>query len=93
MKVFGFSYAVACTLYIMSSIEKFFPNDEHTDWTIEFEDKIGEESIKKYMIVTMYYALTTLSTVGFGDFYATTKAECLLSIVIFVGGVSVYGVF
>jgi hypothetical protein len=42
MRLIGFTYAVACILFIISSIEQFYPSDEHTDWTIEFEDKIGE---------------------------------------------------
>jgi len=34
-----------------------------------------------------YFSFTTLSTVGFGDFYATTDGERLWMIIIMVGGI------
>lgn len=37
-------------------------------------------------IVMTYYALTTLTTVGFGDFYPVTNNERLLVVPIFFGG-------
>ena len=43
--------------------------------------------------MTTYYALTTLTTVGFGDYYPTTNFERLFMCVVFVGGISVYSVF
>jgi hypothetical protein len=37
----------------------------------------------------MYFALTTLSTVGFGDLYPKTDKERLISTVVLLSGVSV----
>ena len=46
-------------------------------------DELGEYSIIQ---ISGYWALTTLSTVGFGDFYPDTTYERLTSIVVIFGG-------
>jgi len=43
-------------------------------------------------IASMYWAFTTLTTVGFGDIHATTAAEQMFSIVTMIIGVTVYAV-
>ena len=40
--------------------------------------------------MAMYYSLTTLSTVGFGDIYPVTNAERLLSGILMLSGVSIF---
>jgi hypothetical protein len=37
-----------------------------------------------------YYALTTLSTVGYGDFFPVTTYERVFSIIIMLGGVAFF---
>jgi len=38
----------------------------------------------------MYFSLTTLSTIGFGDFHPISDSEKLLMVVCFIGGVGVF---
>ena len=38
----------------------------------------------------IYYAFTTLSTVGFGDFYPSSNAERALCAFILLGGVAIF---
>ena len=40
--------------------------------------------------MAMYYALTTLSTVGFGDIYPVTDAERLICGFVMISGVSMF---
>jgi voltage-gated potassium channel len=43
-----------------------------------------------HLIPLMYFAFTTLSTVGFGDMYPVNDAERVLCVVIFLFGVSMF---
>ena len=44
------------------------------------------------MIRSMYYALTTLSTVGYGDFYPVSVAEKILGSIIQIFGVTFFSI-
>lgn len=44
------------------------------------------------LIVCMYYALTTLSTVGYGDYYPTSLAEKIVGSVIQIFGVTFFSI-
>ena len=39
------------------------------------------------MLTLAYFSFTTLSTVGFGDYYAITNGERLWMIIIMLGGI------
>lgn len=41
----------------------------------------------KQLIISCYYALTTLSTVGYGDFYPISNNERIFAVVIMLVGV------
>ena len=47
-------------------------------------------SSKEVAILVMYYAFTTLSTVGFGDYYPSSELEKVLSVPVMMFGVSVF---
>lgn len=93
VKLLLFAYGLGCILYIIGNFEFSYkePEDELPNWLTEFE--VYEVSNAKGVYLVTYYALTTLTTVGFGDFYPTTNLERLVMCVVFVGGVSVYSVF
>lgn len=38
------------------------------------------------MVTSMYYMMTTLTSIGYGDIYAISILEKLVAIVIFLGG-------
>ena len=41
---------------------------------------------KNQFIITWYYIFTTITTVGYGDYYATNKFEMIFAIVLLVMG-------
>lgn len=45
------------------------------------------------MIIQLYFAFTTLSTVGFGDFYPKSNIERVIQSIVFVFGVSIFSYF
>ena len=42
------------------------------------------------LITSSYYALTTLSTVGYGDYYPISNLERIIAVVIMLGGVAFF---
>jgi len=42
------------------------------------------------LIVSCYYALTTLSTVGYGDYYPVNSLERVIAVVLMLGGVAFF---
>ena len=57
------------------------------------EYEIEQRTNFQNIIFAMYYSLTTLSTVGFGDIHPKSDSERLWTIIILVGGVSIFSVF
>ena len=55
------------------------------DWTI-FRKKTNFETL----IISMYFAMTSLSTVGFGDYYPRNNYERLLGSLILLSGVTIF---
>jgi len=53
----------------------------------------GSRTALHVMFLNMYYAYTTLSTVGFGDLNPRADSERLLCIVIFLLGVGIFALF
>jgi hypothetical protein len=45
---------------------------------------------KTQLIVSCYYALTTLSTVGYGDYYPISSLERIIAVIIMLGGVAFF---
>jgi len=48
------------------------------------------ETNKERLIVCCYFALTMLSTVGYGDFYPISNLEMMSAVVIMLGGVAFF---
>ena len=44
----------------------------------------------KKILVSTYFAFTTLATVGFGDYYPVRPVERFLFTIVFIGGVSMF---
>ena len=42
------------------------------------------------VIVSCYYALTTLSTVGYGDYFPISDTERIIALIIMLGGVAFF---
>ena len=56
---------------------------------IESNDLYGEDNLEK-VIISCYWALTTLSTVGYGDYYPISNTERIFAIVVMLGGVAFF---
>jgi hypothetical protein len=91
VRIVFLAFSVGVLMIIIGKIEIYNPSDQHDDWITVWA--LDEKSHGEHVTISLYYALTTLTTVGFGDFYPTTSLERLVMIVIFVGGVSVFSVF
>ena len=62
------------------------PLAEH-DWDEEEEERLGWRT---QLIVSCYYALTTLSTVGYGDYFPISSLERIIAVIIMLGGVAFF---
>ena len=85
--------------YIIGCITLFMSNDLNSDIDVEegltfsanFE--LGEYSYHRYyaqLITICYFALTTLSTVGYGDMYPISNLEKISAVVIMLCGVAFF---
>jgi hypothetical protein len=51
---------------------------------------MNEMDITKKLIISSYFALTTLSTVGYGDYYPVSNIERIIAVLIMLGGVAFF---
>jgi hypothetical protein len=65
---------------------------EGTDWDIPELKTAHLSEIHERLITCMYYALTTLATVGYGDYYPCSIAEKIVGSVIQIFGVTFFSV-
>jgi hypothetical protein len=49
--------------------------------------KFGEMDDVRRIILSWYYSMTTLTTVGYGDYYPRTNIEIILAIIYMLAGV------
>ena len=83
------SYLMGLFWYIycdLTSVEN--PVDEHPGFIEVFEMEARPDWQKA--IVLSYWAFTTLSTVGFGDYYPTSNAERFLCAFLLLFGVTIF---
>ena len=94
--IFVYTYSFGLIWYrlsdflIINLIWKEEPRERF--WVYEFglKDLDGEEkSISDQLVITMYFMLTTISTVGYGDYYPTSIGEKFLGIVFQIIGVTI----
>ena len=85
--------------YIIGCITLFMSNDLNSDIDVEEEltfsanFELGEYSYHRYyaqLITICYFALTTLSTVGYGDMYPISNLEKISAVVIMLCGVAFF---
>jgi hypothetical protein len=51
---------------------------------------IRDETLYRRVLISTYYAFTTLSTIGLGDFYPVSNTERLVSSFLMLGGVATF---
>ena len=79
------TYFIGCFWFYYCNIEV----TDDTDTFVTFNSL--DENIDVFqLVVSCYYALTTLSTVGYGDYYPVSDRERILAVIIMLGGVAFF---
>ena len=82
------TYFMGCIWYICS---KDLQEHVETTWYTKFvKDKY--DHFFDQLIVSLYFALTMLSTVGYGDMYPITNLEKILSVIWMFLGVAIFSI-
>ena len=97
MSILGVSYFVGIFWYTVCDLRRIseYKPDE-TSFVTQYFEVSGDHFDKTHTnpersIAIMYYALTTLSTVGFGDFHPENSYERLICAFIMVFGNAIFG--
>lgn len=75
----GFSYFVGMIWFVyvklvyQVQVDMDIPEDDIISFTKEYN--LNDQSNERVTLVLIYYSLTTLSSVGFGDYYPQSTAE------------------
>lgn len=85
----NFGYFLGMTWLIMVQISAQYTNQVNFI-TYENHSLIDDSSAPRWTIITMYFTITSLSTVGFGDFAPRSDVERLLGAVMLLGGVIIF---
>ncbi len=75
------SHIMACLWYFSARFDSFHPDT----WVIR-HNYIDEDLATKYL-VSLYWSISTMSTVGYGDINAYTTFEFVLSMIWMIYGV------
>ena len=86
--------------YIFSQTvhEYSFGHEEHTEIGWEYQTfiqnhdnwNIKDETKLRRIIISTYYSMTTLSTIGLGDFYPVSDTERICSCFLFIIGICIF---
>ncbi|CAN0059222.1 unnamed protein product, partial [Phaeothamnion confervicola] len=74
---------VACGWHFISTLEEV-----DTSWVDK--DGLADAGVPKLYVTSFYWAVTTLSTVGYGDIYGSTVFERAFCIVVMLCGATLY---
>ena len=80
------TYFVGCFWYLIVSNESDNPKDDN----FFYNNDLNSEMLSRRLIICCYFVMTTLSTVGFGDYTPLTYIEKILAILIMVMGIALF---
>ncbi|CAI2386506.1 unnamed protein product [Moneuplotes crassus] len=80
------TYFIGCFWFFISS--ELQPGSDDDTFVKSFE--LNEEDSFRKLIVSCYFALTTLSTVGYGDYYPISNVERVIACMIMLLGVAFF---
>ena len=63
--------------------------DENQNTFITYYAFDSKDDFTKF-ITMVYYTMTTLSTIGFGDYHPWSDEERLFQVILFISGVSIF---
>ena len=84
------TYFIGCNVYFISNE---FNSDENIENSQTFITSFALESYennKHRLIICCYYALTMLSTVGYGDYYPISNLEMIMTVILMLAGVAFF---
>jgi Ion channel len=81
--LFTISYFIGTLFYVFSNLTKDKPNFVESNFS-------ADESDIDRLIVVIYFAFTTLTTVGYGDYHAINNQERILFSFILLFGTAVF---
>jgi len=89
------TYFIGCFWYFFCTIyqdeEHLVQEDsDHINTTFIKYNNMAEMDDMHKLIVSCYFALTTLSTVGYGDYYPVSNIERIVAVIIMLGGVAFF---
>lgn len=100
MIIFTMSYFLGQFWYIKCDIGNDFKNSEFYKSVNANQDEVNENYIEYFGLdkksnpeitwIGIYYSMTTLSTVGFGDYYPRSDSERVLACFFLIFGVSIF---
>ena len=82
------SFIFFITLHVVTCLLIFIGKNDYPNWIIYFN--IKEYNFSKLYFLGIYYIITTVTTVGYGDLYCYTTKEKILAILIEIVGIVAY---
>lgn len=80
------TYFLGCFWYLFVSNESSDPNDDN----FFNNNYLRNESYGRRLIICCYFVMTTLTTVGYGDYTPLTKMEKFITIIIMIMGIGLF---
>ena len=84
IKIIIYSLVYIAILHCFVCIHIFLGNNSYSNWLIQ--TKTGDESFPHIYIKSIYFMITTLTTVGYGDIVSQSMIERIFQIIILVLG-------
>lgn len=82
------TYFIGCIWYWFCDSQRL--EGENSEQTFIAYNNLDDYGDGHKLIVSCYYALTTLSTVGYGDYYPISNMERIIAVIIMLGGVAFF---
>lgn len=84
---FYFSFNVSQTSEVAVEGQE---GDEHSSQSFIKYFEMDKMKSSEKLVISCYFALTTLSTVGYGDYHPVSNIERILAVLIMLGGVAFF---
>lgn len=83
------TYFIGCMFFFISQ-DLNTEKDVKEGHTFFLSNEFKEEEYERNLVTAVYFALTTLSTVGYGDLYPISNREMIVVLIFMLGGVAFF---